>query len=72
MAKEYSEVLDMIRTEIKKRGSAKAFAFHCDVSQTFLGRVIHGQSKPGPKILNALGLEAQRIDVYAKKKRETK
>lgn len=44
-------------SEVEAAGSARAFARRAGVSDIYVGDVIRGRRKPGPKILAAIGIE---------------
>ena len=51
------QVVKRIRDLVNKAGSQRLIAQRFGVSDAYLGDVLKGQRKPGPKILKQLGLE---------------
>ena len=51
------DLLRLLRECIQKEGSAYRFAKNHEVSEQYLGNVLAGKYKPGPKIALALGLK---------------
>lgn len=54
MTKEH--VLSLLRREVQRAGSRKAYAKHIGVAESYVGYVLRGKVEPGPKILEPLGL----------------
>lgn len=55
-----ADVRDLIKTEITRHGSGHKLARKWGVSPPFLSMVLTGRRAPGPRVLQALGLE-QRV-----------
>lgn len=63
-------VLDMIKREVKLRGTQTAYAKEIDCTVQYLGDVIHGRREPGAAVLKPLGL--RKIIGYAKLEKKTR
>ncbi len=61
------EVLKLIRNEISRAGSESKLARRWGVSQSRISRMMNFRNPPGPKILEALGLEKVVIIDYRRK-----
>ena len=59
------QVVKRIRDLVNKAGSQRIIAQRFGVSDAYLGDVLKGQRKPGPKILKHLGLERD-LEAYRK------
>lgn len=53
-----NEVVELLRHAIEKRGKKRWAAEH-DVSGSYVDMGLSGARKPGPSILNALGLQRE-------------
>lgn len=54
------QVLDLVRAQVKRAGSLRAYAREQGYSAAYLSDVLRGRRDPGKKILEPLGLMAQR------------
>ena len=59
---EYDDVLELLRSEVRKTGSQRKWAAEKGVSRPDVSRVLGGRAKVKPQILKALGLK--KIDAY--------
>jgi len=59
---EYDEVLELLRSEVRKTGSQRKWAAEKGVSRPDVSRALGGHAKIKPKILEVLGLK--KIDAY--------
>lgn len=55
-----SKVLAELLTEIKKHGSAEAFAKECGIRASFISMVIAGKRKVSPRLARAVGYSQRR------------
>ena len=51
-----TQLLDVIRREIKAAGSMRKLAFRWNVCPATLSNILRGKQKPGPLVLVNLGL----------------
>lgn len=63
--KTYDDVIYLLKRQIEILGSQKTFAKTFGLSCAYVNDVVHGRKKPGPKILDALYLEA--VTYYIRK-----
>ena len=54
---ELDEVLAVLRQEVEECGSQQEWARRAGVAQTYVSQVLKGKQRPGPTILDALGIE---------------
>lgn len=52
-----TDALEVIRRAVEKAGSQKAFAKANGLSEPYVSDVMNGRRDPGPRILEAVGLE---------------
>jgi hypothetical protein len=64
------QVRGMLRAACKKAGSLRAWARQHDLSAAYVSDVLLGRRAPGPAILEAFGLKAERVveTIYRKAK----
>jgi hypothetical protein len=53
---EPKEIVQLLRAEVKKAGSQRAWAKAAGVDRAFVNKVLHGKKQPAKKIILALGL----------------
>lgn len=59
------DVLELIRREVKACGTQQAFAVKVGITQGYVNDILRRKREPGPKVLEALGLE--KVVVYKEK-----
>lgn len=64
------EVRDLLRRKCEKAGSNRAFAIKHKITPTYIGDFLDGTRKPGPAILDALGLEVASVETLYRRKRK--
>ena len=57
----YEQFIIRLREMASEMGSQKALAEKLGVTQSYLSDVLNGRREPGPKMLAALGLEAEKV-----------
>jgi hypothetical protein len=62
-----ARVLRLLRAACKEAGSQNNWAKQHRVSQQYLNHVLNGHRRPGPRILEALGLERSVATTYTRK-----
>jgi len=61
------DVRALLREEIEKAGSLRKWAMAHGISPAWVSQMMNHHRPPGPKIMKALGIEAQRL--YRRRKK---